>query len=326
MPGNSALAIGNRPHAEVLGQRCSRRHAAPDSGSARFRIGQGRGRRARAADVRVGGLRSERCRRDHRRRGRDGRTGPARQDAAAKHRLDLTASARHHRGARPESAMTVRNLDHLCKPRSVVLIGASDDPRSVGGVLAAQPARRRLRRAGSCRSTRASGTIEGARCLPHVASLPAAPDLAVIATPPATVPGDRSPSSARAARGRRGDRPRASASAADGGALRQAMLDAARPAPAAHRRPQLHRLHGPGATASTRASRPASAQPATSRFCQPVGRDGDRRARLGSGARGIGFSHVVSLGDMADVDFGDLLDYLAHGRRDRARSCSTSRR
>ena len=27
--------------------------------------------------------------------------------------------------------------------------------------------------------------------------------------------------------------------------------------------------------------------------------------------RGIGFSHVVSLGDMADVDFGDLLDYLA---------------
>ena len=27
--------------------------------------------------------------------------------------------------------------------------------------------------------------------------------------------------------------------------------------------------------------------------------------------RGIGFSHVVSLGDMADVDFGDMLDYLA---------------
>ena len=27
--------------------------------------------------------------------------------------------------------------------------------------------------------------------------------------------------------------------------------------------------------------------------------------------RGVGFSHVVSLGDMADVDFGDMLDYLA---------------
>jgi acetyltransferase len=28
-------------------------------------------------------------------------------------------------------------------------------------------------------------------------------------------------------------------------------------------------------------------------------------------ARGIGFSHLVSVGDMADVDFGDLLDYFA---------------
>src|SRR5690606_26825789 len=28
-------------------------------------------------------------------------------------------------------------------------------------------------------------------------------------------------------------------------------------------------------------------------------------------SRGIGFSHLVSLGDMADVDFGDMLDYLA---------------
>ena len=28
-------------------------------------------------------------------------------------------------------------------------------------------------------------------------------------------------------------------------------------------------------------------------------------------ARGIGFSHLVSLGSMSDVDFGDLLDYLA---------------
>ncbi|MCG6861076.1 MAG: hypothetical protein LJE70_07340, partial [Chromatiaceae bacterium] len=26
----------------------------------------------------------------------------------------------------------------------------------------------------------------------------------------------------------------------------------------------------------------------------------------------MGFSHLVSLGDMADVDFGDMLDYLAN--------------
>ena len=31
--------------------------------------------------------------------------------------------------------------------------------------------------------------------------------------------------------------------------------------------------------------------------------------------RGIGFSHLVSIGDMADVDFGDMLDYLAPDER-----------
>jgi acetyltransferase len=32
-------------------------------------------------------------------------------------------------------------------------------------------------------------------------------------------------------------------------------------------------------------------------------------------ARNVGFSHVVSLGDMADVDFGDLLDHWGPIRR-----------
>ena len=34
--------------------------------------------------------------------------------------------------------------------------------------------------------------------------------------------------------------------------------------------------------------------------------------------RNIGFSNVVSLGDMADADFGDLLDYLASDPQCRA--------
>jgi acetyltransferase len=35
-------------------------------------------------------------------------------------------------------------------------------------------------------------------------------------------------------------------------------------------------------------------------------------------SRGIGFSHMVSLGERADVDFGDLLDYLASDARTRS--------
>src|SRR5690606_7298331 len=35
-------------------------------------------------------------------------------------------------------------------------------------------------------------------------------------------------------------------------------------------------------------------------------------------ARGIGFSHLIALGDMIDVDFGDMLDYLANDAGTRA--------
>ena len=44
--------------------------------------------------------------------------------------------------------------------------------------------------------------------------------------------------------------------------------------------------------------------------CAPFGGD--------AGGVRISFSHVTSLGDMADVDFGDLLDYLAGDTRSRA--------
>ena len=40
--------------------------------------------------------------------------------------------------------------------------------------------------------------------------------------------------------------------------------------------------------------------------------------RLEGSAQGIGFSHLVSMGDMADVDFGDLLDMLAQDWETRA--------
>ena len=146
-----------------------------------------------------------------------------------KHRLDLTAPAMHHRGAAAESAMTVRNLNHLCKPGSVVLIGASDDPRSVGGVLA-----RNLRDGGFAGRIMlvnpSHAEIEGEPCHPDVASLPATPDLAVVATPPATLPG------IIATLGARGTKAAVVITAGlgeggegQGGVLRQAMLDAARP-------------------------------------------------------------------------------------------------
>src|SRR5579859_7832074 len=84
--------------------------------------------------------------------------------------------------------MSVRNLDRLFNPRSVSLIGATDRAGSVGAVVM-----RNLRRAGlHADLTLVSPhhqVLDGMQAYPDVASLPQIPDLAVIATPPTTVPG-----------------------------------------------------------------------------------------------------------------------------------------
>src|SRR5262245_66538140 len=83
--------------------------------------------------------------------------------------------------------MTIRNLDALFAPKAIALVGASNRAGSVGVVLA-----RNLFEAGFAgpilpvnpHETVIRSTIN----YRSVAELPLAPDLAVIATPPQTVP------------------------------------------------------------------------------------------------------------------------------------------
>jgi acetyltransferase len=211
--------------------------------------------------------------------------------------------------------MSIRNLDKLFKPRSVALIGATPRPGSVGALAA-----RNLRRAGFTGELMLVNphhtTIDGVTVYPDIASLPRAPDLAVIVTPPATVPpliGELGERGARAAViitagfGELG---------AEGRILQQAALDAATP--------YLLRIVGPNCVGIMV---PRLGLDAT--FSHLAAPAGDIAFLSQSGAmitamldwavpRGIGFSHVVSLGDMADVDFGDMLDYLAADQHTRA--------
>ncbi len=208
--------------------------------------------------------------------------------------------------------MTIRNFDKLLAPRSVALIGASPRPGSVGAVLTRNLVAGRVpvelvnpRHA----------EIGGRRCFPDVASLPEPPDLAVIATPAMTVPG------LVAELGAKGTRAAVVISAGfgardEGRRLTQAMLDAARP--------HLLRILGPnclglmlpglGLNASFANLTPAAGSLA---FLSQSG------AILTSvidwaGPRQIGFSYLVSLGEMADVDVGDMLDFLAADKDTRA--------
>ncbi len=212
--------------------------------------------------------------------------------------------------------MTTRNFDALFAPSAIALIGASNRAGSVGAVIA-----RNLFESGF------RGPIMPVN--PHedairstinyrsVADLPTVPDLAVIATPPATVPGLIAELGAHGCRAAivvtagfgEGER-------VDGEALKQAMLDAARPS--------LLRIVGPNCLGFIS---PAAGINASFAHLTPPA--GDLAFVTQSGAlatavldwataRGIGFSHVASLGSMSDIDFGDMLDYLALDRATRA--------
>ncbi|MEZ5818653.1 MAG: bifunctional acetate--CoA ligase family protein/GNAT family N-acetyltransferase [Hyphomicrobiaceae bacterium] len=205
--------------------------------------------------------------------------------------------------------MSVRNLEHMLAPQSAALIGASSRPGSIGAVVA-----RNLRRTdfpGPLYFVNPKGgTVEGEQCYRSIPSLPQAPDVAIIATPPATIPG------IIGELGAKGCRAAVVITAGIRGETRQAMLDAAKP--------HLLRIQGPNCLGLILPPRRLDAS-----FSHVAPRPGRLAFLSQSGAlitgivdwaesRGIGFSHVVSLGDMADVDFGDLLDYLAADTQSRA--------
>jgi acetyltransferase len=197
--------------------------------------------------------------------------------------------------------MTVRNFEFLFKPRSVALIGASNTPGSVGLITAQNLLSGGFSGPIWLVNPRHS-TIAGQNSYASIAALPSAPDLAILATPPQTVPQLISDLGAK------GTRAAVVITAGLRGGLRQEMLDASRP--------YTLRIQGPNCVGLMlpRIGLNASFSPA------PLA--GDIAFLSQSGAlitgiidwargRNVGFSHVISLGDMADVDFGDLLDYLA---------------
>ncbi|MBX3612917.1 MAG: bifunctional acetate--CoA ligase family protein/GNAT family N-acetyltransferase [Burkholderiaceae bacterium] len=205
--------------------------------------------------------------------------------------------------------MSVRNLVQLFEPRSVAVIGASNAPRHVGNVLM-----RNLLDGGIAGPIMPVNpkyhAVAGVLAYPDVASLPETPELAVVCSPDETVPAVIDALGARGTAvavivndglARRRD--------ADGRSLRDAAVEAAR----------RHgmRLLGPGSlgvlaphTGLNASLSHVGALPGRLAFVSQSGAictavlDWAR-------AKGIGFSHFVALGDSVDVDFGDVLDYLA---------------
>ncbi len=207
--------------------------------------------------------------------------------------------------------MTIRNLIHAFEPKSVAVLGGSNRQGSLGSVVLANilmggfegkvwPVNPKHKE------------LNGRRCYATVEDIPGIPDLAVIVTPAESVPG------LIGELGAKGTRAAVviTAGLTRENGLRQKMLDAARP--------HLLRIIGPNVIGLMLPQSRLNAG-----FFHMAAAPGDIALLSQSGAiatslidwaaaNGVGFSQIVSLGDMADVDVADCLDMLAGDSKTKA--------
>ena len=204
--------------------------------------------------------------------------------------------------------MSVRNFEALLNPRSVAVIGATNRPRSVGAVVMHNILRGGFE--GPVMPVNPKHTaVAGVLAYPSVASLPIPPDLAIVCTPPATV------SELLRSLGAVGTRAAAVLTAGLSHAKDEAGASLAARAMEEAERSGL-RVLGPnslgllvpgiGLNASFAHT---GAEPGHVAFVSQSGAV-CTAALDWARASAVGFSHFVSLGDSADVDVADLLDWL----------------
>lgn len=204
--------------------------------------------------------------------------------------------------------MTIRNLNALFEPASVAVIGASEQPYTVGARVFSNLLAGGYRGAIYAVNLKYC-VVRGVPCYPDVASIPACPDLAIICTPAASVPELISQLAMKGTKAAIVLSAGLSAPGAGGGTLRDAMLAAARP--------HLMRILGPNCLGMLIPGLGLNASFSPSMALQGrlafVSQSGALATAVldWSSSRNIGFSHFVTLGESADVDLGDVLDYLA---------------
>ncbi|HEY8504209.1 MAG TPA: bifunctional acetate--CoA ligase family protein/GNAT family N-acetyltransferase [Gemmataceae bacterium] len=198
------------------------------------------------------------------------------------------------------------SLDPIFRPSSVAVVGASGTPGSVGSILfrnlLANPFGGVVYPVNPKRKA-----VHGVLCYPDMAAVPEPVDLAVIATPAATVPGvvracvDHGAKSAIII----------SAGFSELGREGKALEGQVREAAAGRLRilgPNclgvIHPPHNLNASFAASMARPGKVAllSQSGAICTAILDWADRR--------NIGFSSFVSVGSMLDVDFADLIDYF----------------
>ncbi len=204
--------------------------------------------------------------------------------------------------------MSTRNLHHLFEPESIVVLGASNKPRTVGNLLIHNLL------GGGFKGpifpiNPHESSIAGIFCYPSLEDLPLTPDLAVVAIPPRSVPETMEKLGAKGVKAviiiTAGDE----TTPAERKAYESYVLEKAQP--------YLMRVVGPNCLGVMSPNAGVNAS-----FAHLKARPGNLAFISQSGAmctsvldwsydREIGFSYFVSLGDSLDVDLSDVVDYVA---------------
>ncbi|KAA0019242.1 GNAT family N-acetyltransferase [Salinicola corii] len=214
--------------------------------------------------------------------------------------------------------MATQFLRRFFAPRSLVVIGASPKPESMGGIVL-----QNLLQAGFAGpiwavNPRGYQEVHGVTCFRRIADLPEIPDLAVVCSPLSGIP---------TVLERLGRRQVRAALIVSGGVSLDADSSGGRALRARLERATLRsgmRVLGPECLGVAVPSMKLNATYAS----QPIG-DGSvaylgQSGMLGNAmidwaaGREIGFSHLVTLGDSLDVQLPDLIDYLNQSGRCRA--------
>lgn len=203
-------------------------------------------------------------------------------------------------------------LDHLFSPRSIAVFGASDRSNSVGAIvfhnLLTGGFKGRLYPVNLKHKQ-----VQGIKAYHQISKIGKAVDLAVIATPAASVPdiirqcGEMGVHAAIVLSAGFAE------SGSEGEKLQRQLMEQA------HRHDI--RIIGPNCLGIMRPDLGLNAT-----FSHNIALAGQMALISQSGAlctamldwaqeHGIGFSHMISLGDVADIDFGDILSYLALDHR-----------
>jgi acetyltransferase len=212
--------------------------------------------------------------------------------------------------------LSVLDIQFLCRPRTVAVIGATDRKHSIGAVVM-----RNLLRGGFAGPILPVNPnhepVAGVLAYPTIERLPLTPELAIICTPASSVldiAGKLGTIGTRAAIIVSSGTERTQAP--DGRSVHANLTDLAR----SHNM----RILGPNCLGLMVPGHGLNAS-----FSHQFAERGKLAFISQSGAlctavldwaqpRGIGFSHFVSLGDAIDIDFGDFLDYLAFDAETRA--------